>query len=78
MSLALLATDCGGTGGGTAAAPKNFTYLSVTENTTTREALTALSKGARKAENDALPLKVATGPSSPGSTPSRPRGTPAP
>jgi raffinose/stachyose/melibiose transport system substrate-binding protein len=62
MSLALLATACGGTGGGTAAAPKNFTYLSVTENTTTREALTALSKGACKAENDALPLKVETVP----------------
>ncbi|MFE9045186.1 ABC transporter substrate-binding protein [Streptomyces sp. NPDC007818] len=60
MSLALLATACGGSGGGTAAAPKEFTYLSVTENTTTRTALTTLSKGACKAENDALPLKVET------------------
>ncbi|MFF6887993.1 ABC transporter substrate-binding protein [Streptomyces sp. NPDC012421] len=60
MSLALLATACGGSGGGTAEAPKEFTYLSVTENTTTRTALTTLSKGACKAENDALPLKVET------------------
>ncbi len=62
MSLALLATACGGSGGGTSAAPKDFTYLSVTENTTTRTALTTLSKGACKAENDALPLKVETVP----------------
>ncbi|MEU2544313.1 extracellular solute-binding protein [Streptomyces roseolus] len=61
-SLALLATACGGSGGGTSAAPKDFTYLSVTENTTTRTALTTLSKGSCKAENDALPLKVETVP----------------
>ncbi|MFF9500945.1 ABC transporter substrate-binding protein [Streptomyces sp. NPDC014656] len=61
-SLALLATACGGSGGGTSAAPKDFTYLSVTENTTTRTALTTLSKGSCKAEDDALPLKVETVP----------------
>jgi raffinose/stachyose/melibiose transport system substrate-binding protein len=62
MSLAVLATACGGSGGGTSAAPKDFTYLSVTENTTTRTALTTLSQGSCKAENDALPLKVETVP----------------
>ncbi|MCM1946099.1 extracellular solute-binding protein [Streptomyces sp. G2] len=60
LSLALVATACGGSGGGTSAAPKDFTYLSVTENTTTRTALTTLSTSACKAENDALPLKVET------------------
>lgn len=59
-SLALLASACGG--GGTSAAPKEFKYLSVTENTTTRTALTKLSKGSCKAENDTLPLKVETVP----------------
>ncbi|MDX3376520.1 extracellular solute-binding protein [Streptomyces sp. ME02-6991-2A] len=59
-SLALLASACGG--GGTSAAPKEFKYLSVTENTTTRTALTKLSEGSCKAENDALPLKVETVP----------------
>lgn len=59
-SLALLASACGG--GGTSAAPKEFKYLSVTENTTTRAALTKLSEGSCKAENDALPLKVETVP----------------
>ncbi|MEV4947152.1 extracellular solute-binding protein [Streptomyces sp. NPDC053755] len=62
MSLAVLATACGGGGGGTSAASENFTYLSVTENTTTRTALTALSKGPCKAENEARPLKVETVP----------------
>ncbi|MFC8009036.1 ABC transporter substrate-binding protein [Streptomyces cinereoruber] len=61
-SLALLATACGGSGGGTSAAPKDFKYLSVTENTTTRTALATLSKSACKPENDALPLKVETVP----------------
>ncbi|MER8193571.1 extracellular solute-binding protein [Streptomyces microflavus] len=59
-SLALLASACGG--GGTSAAPKELKYLSVTENTTTRAALTKLSEGSCKAENDALPLKVETVP----------------
>ncbi|MEU1219394.1 ABC transporter substrate-binding protein [Streptomyces microflavus] len=59
-SLALLASACGGSG--TSAAPKDFKYLSVTENTTTRTALTKLSEGSCKAENDALPLKVETVP----------------
>ncbi|MEU1472903.1 extracellular solute-binding protein [Streptomyces sp. NPDC005761] len=61
-SLALLATACGGSGGGSSSAPKNFTYLSVTENTAIKAALTALSEGACKAENKALPLKVETVP----------------
>jgi raffinose/stachyose/melibiose transport system substrate-binding protein len=61
MSLTLLATSCGGSGGASAGA-QDFTYLSVTENTTTREALTAHSQDACKAENDALPLKVETVP----------------
>ncbi|MER7042260.1 ABC transporter substrate-binding protein [Streptomyces microflavus] len=59
-SLALLASACGGSG--TSAAPKDFKYLSVTENTTTRTALTKLSEGSCKTENDALPLKVETVP----------------
>ncbi|MET7644352.1 extracellular solute-binding protein [Streptomyces sp. NPDC005426] len=61
-SLALLATACGGSGGGSSSAPKNFTYLSVTENTAIKAALTTLSEGACKAENKALPLKVETVP----------------
>ncbi|MFD6532137.1 ABC transporter substrate-binding protein [Streptomyces sp. NPDC060184] len=61
-SLALLATACGGSGGGSLAAPDNFDYLSVTENTTVKTALTTLSKGACKPANDALPLKVETVP----------------
>ncbi|WP_030689371.1 ABC transporter substrate-binding protein [Streptomyces globisporus] len=62
MSLAVLATACGGSGGDTSAAPKDFKYLSVTENTTTRTALTTLSTSTCKAENAALPLKVETVP----------------
>lgn len=61
-SLALLATACGGTGGGASAAPEEFSYLSVTENTTVKTALTTLSKGACKTANSALPLKVETVP----------------
>ncbi|MFP8883842.1 ABC transporter substrate-binding protein [Streptomyces mangrovi] len=61
-SLALLATACGGSGGDSSAAPKEFDYLSVTENTTVKTALTTLSKGACKAANDALPLTVETVP----------------
>ncbi|MFJ7773020.1 hypothetical protein ACIQ1J_32715 [Streptomyces sp. NPDC097107] len=62
-SLALLATACGGSGsGGSSSAPKNFDYLSVTENTTVKTALTTMSKGPCKAANDALPLKVETVP----------------
>ncbi|MGW7265085.1 ABC transporter substrate-binding protein [Streptomyces sp. NPDC054842] len=64
-SLALLATACGGSGnGGTSTAPKEFSYLSVTENTTVKAALTTMSKGACKAANQALPLKVETVPQS--------------
>ncbi|MFF3409588.1 ABC transporter substrate-binding protein [Streptomyces sp. NPDC002742] len=61
-SMALLATACGGSGSGTAAAPKNFSYLSVTENTTVKTALTSLAEGSCKSANDALPLKVETVP----------------
>lgn len=61
-SLALLTTACGGGGGGSSAAPKEFSYLSVTENTTVKTALTTMSKGACKSANDALPLKVETVP----------------
>ncbi|MFD5875434.1 ABC transporter substrate-binding protein [Streptomyces sp. NPDC060322] len=61
-SLALLTSACGGSGAGSSSAPKEFSYLSVTENTTVKTALTAMSKGACKAANDALPLKVETVP----------------
>ncbi|MEU1217054.1 ABC transporter substrate-binding protein [Streptomyces sp. NPDC005791] len=61
-SLALLATACGGTGSGSSSAPKDFSYLSVTENTAVKTALTTLSEGACKAENKALPLKTETVP----------------
>ncbi|MFV0133148.1 ABC transporter substrate-binding protein [Streptomyces sp. HMX87] len=61
-SLALLATACGGSGDGTSAAPKEFSYLSVTENTTVKTALTTLSKGECRTADDALPLKVETVP----------------
>lgn len=61
-SLALLATACGGSGGGASAAPKDFSYLSVTENTTVKTALTTMSKGACRTANEALPLKVETVP----------------
>ncbi|MGC2998113.1 ABC transporter substrate-binding protein [Streptomyces sp. G35A] len=61
-SLALLATACGGSGGGSSAAPEDFSYLSVTENTTVKSALTSMAKGACKPANDALPLKVETVP----------------
>jgi raffinose/stachyose/melibiose transport system substrate-binding protein len=61
-SLALLATACGGSGGGASATPKDFSYLSVTENTTVKTALTTMSKGACRTANEALPLKVETVP----------------
>ncbi|MGW5617154.1 ABC transporter substrate-binding protein [Streptomyces sp. NPDC003877] len=61
-SLALLATACGGSGGGASAAPKDFSYLSVTENTTVKTALTTMSKGACRTANEGLPLKVETVP----------------
>ncbi|MGW7066722.1 ABC transporter substrate-binding protein [Streptomyces sp. NPDC054855] len=63
-SMSLLATACGGSGGGSSAAPKEFSYLSVTENTTVKTALTSLSKGACKSAQQALPLKVETVPQS--------------
>ncbi|MFF5898688.1 ABC transporter substrate-binding protein [Streptomyces argenteolus] len=61
-SLALLATACGGSGSGSSSAPKDFSYLSVTENTAVKTALTTLSKGACTKENKALPLKTETVP----------------
>ncbi|MFC8230291.1 ABC transporter substrate-binding protein [Streptomyces sp. NPDC057287] len=61
-SLSLLATACGGSDSGSSSTPKEFSYLSVTENTAVRTALTTLSKGACKAENKALPLKTETVP----------------
>ncbi|MFD9399310.1 ABC transporter substrate-binding protein [Streptomyces sp. NPDC060011] len=61
-AMALFATACGGTGGGSASAPKDFSYLTNTENTTVRTALTTLSKGQCADANKALPLKVETVP----------------
>ncbi|MET8102722.1 extracellular solute-binding protein [Streptomyces sp. NPDC005236] len=61
-AMVVLVSACGGTGGGSASAPKNFSYLSVTENTTVKTALATLSKGQCKSANDALPLKVETVP----------------
>ncbi|MFJ8194052.1 ABC transporter substrate-binding protein [Streptomyces sp. NPDC096094] len=62
VATVLLASACGGTGGGSSAAPEEFSYLSVTENTTVKTALTTMSKGECKAAQDALPLKVETVP----------------
>ncbi|WP_405009945.1 ABC transporter substrate-binding protein [Kitasatospora sp. NBC_01539] len=61
-AVVLLASACGGTGSGAAAAPKDFSYLSVVENTTVKTALTTLSQGACAEQNKALPLKVDTVP----------------
>lgn len=61
-ALALLATACGGSGGGSASSSKNFSYLSVTENTTIKSVLTSLSKSECKSANAAQPLKVETVP----------------
>lgn len=61
-SLSLLATACGGSGASSSSAPKDFSYLSVTENTAVKTALTTLSKGECEAQNKALPLKVETVP----------------
>ncbi|MFG2592314.1 ABC transporter substrate-binding protein [Streptomyces sp. NPDC048438] len=61
--VALLATACGGGSGSAASsAPKNFSYLSVTENTTVKTALGTLAKDACKTQEKALPLKVETVP----------------
>ncbi|KQX63913.1 ABC transporter substrate-binding protein [Streptomyces sp. Root1310] len=61
-AMVVLVSACGGTGGGSTASGKDFGYLSVTENTTVKAALTTLSKGACKTANDAQPLKVETVP----------------
>ncbi|WP_328907569.1 extracellular solute-binding protein [Streptomyces sp. NBC_00234] len=63
-AMAVLATACGGSGSAESSAPKNFSYLSVTENTTVKTALGTLSKGACKTQEQALPLKVETVPQS--------------
>lgn len=57
---ALLLTGCSAPS--KTSAPTTFSYLSFTENTAIAETLTALSKGACKAENAALPLKVTNQP----------------
>ncbi|MEU6841728.1 extracellular solute-binding protein [Streptomyces sp. NPDC046716] len=57
-ALALFTAACGGSGGGSASAPKDFSYLTVNENATVKTALGTLSKGACADENKALPLKV--------------------
>ncbi|MFF2327157.1 MULTISPECIES: ABC transporter substrate-binding protein [unclassified Streptomyces] len=61
-ALTVLATACGGTGGGSSSAPKEFSYLTNTENTTVKTALTTLSKGQCADAEKALPLKVETVP----------------
>ncbi|MFI6656387.1 ABC transporter substrate-binding protein [Streptomyces sp. NPDC050523] len=61
-ALALFATACGGTGSGSTSSPDDFSYLTNTENTTVKTALTTLSKGACSAAQKALPLKVETVP----------------
>ncbi|MFD7818348.1 ABC transporter substrate-binding protein [Streptomyces sp. NPDC059785] len=62
VATVLLVSACGGAGEGSTASPKEFSYLSVTENTTVKTALTTLSKGACADQNTALPLKVETVP----------------
>ncbi|MEU5030710.1 ABC transporter substrate-binding protein [Streptomyces milbemycinicus] len=61
-AMVVLVSACGGTGGGSASSPKNFSYLTNVENTTVKTALGTLSTGACAAENKALPLKVDTVP----------------
>ncbi|MFJ9173748.1 ABC transporter substrate-binding protein [Streptomyces sp. NPDC102360] len=61
-AMALFATACGGTGGDSASAPKEFSYLTNTENTTVKTALTTLSKKQCAVADKALPLKVETVP----------------
>lgn len=64
-AVALLATACGGASNSAgSAAPKNFSYLSVTENATVKAALGTLAKDACKVQETALPLKVQTVPQS--------------
>jgi raffinose/stachyose/melibiose transport system substrate-binding protein len=61
-ALSVLASACAGSGGGASASPKQFTYLTNTENATVRTALTTLAGGACAAQDKALPLKVDTVP----------------
>lgn len=61
-AVVLVASACGSSGTGSSAAPKDFSYLTVVENTTVRTALTTLSEGACADQNKALPLKVDTVP----------------
>ncbi|MFE6821893.1 ABC transporter substrate-binding protein [Streptomyces sp. NPDC057690] len=61
-AIAVFVSACGGTGGGSASSPKDFSYLTNVENTTVKTALGTLSEGACAAQNKALPLKVDTVP----------------
>ncbi|MEU6025791.1 extracellular solute-binding protein [Streptomyces tauricus] len=61
-AMGVLVSACGGSGGGSSSSPENFSYLSVTENTTVKTALTTLSEDGCKAADDTLPLKVETVP----------------
>ncbi|MFI6340258.1 ABC transporter substrate-binding protein [Streptomyces sp. NPDC050535] len=61
-TMVVLVSACGGTGGGSTSSPEEFSYLSVTENTTVKSALTTLSKGQCKTADEALPLKTETVP----------------
>ena len=61
-AVVLVASACGSNGTGSSSAPKDFSYLTVVENTTVRTALTTLSEGACADQNKALPLKVDTVP----------------
>jgi raffinose/stachyose/melibiose transport system substrate-binding protein len=61
-AVSLTATACGGTGAGGSSAPKQFSYLTNTENTTVKTALDTLSKNACAPQDKALPLKVDTVP----------------
>lgn len=61
-AMALTGCSAGGSGGSTGSGATEFTYLSLTENTAVADTLTALSTGACKAANDALPLKISNQP----------------
>ena len=58
LSITVLALAGCASDGGTPADGGKFTYLSLTENTTIADTLTALSTGACKAENEAMPLEI--------------------
>ena len=57
--VAVLLAGCSSSGGGgSSGSDKNFTFLSINENTTIPAVLTSLSKNQCSAENKALPLKI--------------------